>query len=150
MDKDYLDIAYQEGIERVYKKDGGPFGAVICDKFGNVIAKAHNMVIKTHDPTAHAEITAIRKASEKLNTHDLSDCIIYSSCEPCPMCLSAIIWSNIKKVYYVSTREDAKKIGFKDSDIYDYLNNKNNILKKEQVYHEKCHELLDKYEGELY
>ena len=146
----YLELVYQEILEGLKENDGGPFGAIICNRRGNIIAKAHNMVIKTHDPTAHAEIMAIRKASEILKTHDLSNCVIISSCEPCPMCLSAIIWANIKKVYYVSTRNDAKEIGFKDSDIYEYLENKNNILVKEHINNEKLEQLIKNYKGELY
>ena len=102
-------------------KDGGPFGAVIVDKKGKIISKAKNMVICKHDPTAHAEINAIRTACKKLKTHDLTGFVLYTSCYPCPMCLSAIIWSNIKTVYYGNTKEDADKIGFRDDKIYDYL-----------------------------
>ncbi len=109
-------------------QEGGPFAAIITDKEGNIIATGHNKVTSSNDPTAHAEVDAIRNACKKLNTHQLDDCIIYSSCEPCPMCLSAIIWSNIKEVYYAATRHDAEKIGFRDSIIYDYLANKNNII----------------------
>lgn len=105
-----------EGIE----KGKGPFGAVIAMK-GKIIAEASNTVVISHDPTAHAEIMAIREASERLKTHDLSDCIIYCSCEPCPMCLGAIYWSGIKTIVYASGREDAARAGFSDSMIYDEL-----------------------------
>ena len=106
-------------------KDGirngrGPFGALVV-KEGNIIAEACNMVVLSHDPTAHAEVIAIRKASDILKTHDLSDCVIYSSCEPCPMCLGAIYWSGIKKVVYAAGREDAEKAGFSDKLIYDEI-----------------------------
>ena len=94
--------------------EGGPFGAVITDKEGNIIAKGNNMVLKNNDPTAHAEVTVIREACKKLGTYDLSGCILYTSCEPCPMCLSAIIWANIKTVYYGCTKVDAGSIGFRD------------------------------------
>ena len=100
---------------------GGPFGAVIV-KNGKLISKSANKVITTNDPTAHAEISAIRIASKKLNTFDLSDCIIYTSCEPCPMCLGAIYWSRIAKIFYANTRQDAADIGFDDKLIYDELN----------------------------
>lgn len=103
-------------------KEGGPFGAVI-EKNGKIIARAHNTVISSKDPTAHAEINAIRMASQTLNTHDLSGCTLYASTQPCPMCLSAIIWANIGKVYYANTSLDAKKIGFKDDMIYDFIKN---------------------------
>ena len=87
--------------------EGGPFGAVIVNKNGEIISKANNKVIINNDPTAHAEIVAIRQACEKLNTYDLSNCVLYTSCEPCPMCLSAIIWANIKEVYNACTKKDA-------------------------------------------
>ncbi|MDR1683134.1 MAG: nucleoside deaminase [Candidatus Symbiothrix sp.] len=99
---------------------GGPFGAVIV-KDGKEVASGHNMVTLKNDPTAHAEVSAIRKAAKKLNTFDLSGCEIYTSCEPCPMCLSAIYWSRIDKIYYANTKSDAKNIGFDDSFIYDQL-----------------------------
>lgn len=103
------------------EKGGGPFGAVII-KNGEIIAEAHNTVTITNDPTAHAEINAIRQACQKLNTFDLSDCEIYSSCEPCPMCLSAIYWAKISVVYYMNTKKDAAAIGFSDDFIYNELN----------------------------
>ena len=117
----------KSNLENNYKK-GGPFGAVIV-KDGEIISSAHNTVIECNDPTAHAEVNAIRKACQKLNTHDLSGCILYTSAEPCPMCLSAIIWSNIKIVYFANTKKDADDIGFRDDMIYEYLkgNDKNLI-----------------------
>lgn len=99
---------------------GGPFGAVIV-KDGKLIAVGKNNVLLMKDPTAHAEITAIRNACQTLGTHDLSGCILYTSCFPCPMCLSAIVWANIKKVYYGNTKEDAADIGFRDNMIYELL-----------------------------
>jgi guanine deaminase len=102
------------------KAGGGPFGAVIA-RDGKIISEAHNMVVPSHDPTAHAEVLAIRKASATLKSHDLSDCIIYASCEPCPMCLGAIYWSGIKKVVYAAGRKDAADAGFNDSLIYDEI-----------------------------
>lgn len=118
MNNDFLKVAAIEAIHGSSKGDGGPFGAVIVDKSGNVISRGHNEVLTSHDPTNHAEVVAIRKACLKLKTHDLSDCIIYSSCEPCPMCLSAIIWSNIKVMYFGATRYDAAAAGFRDDVIY--------------------------------
>ena len=102
-------------------KAGGPFGCVITDKDGNEIATGHNMVTLTNDPTAHAEVVTIREACKKLNTFDLSGYKLFTSCEPCPMCLSAIYWSRITDVYYANTRTDAKNIGFDDEFIYDEL-----------------------------
>jgi tRNA(Arg) A34 adenosine deaminase TadA len=96
---------------------GGPFGAVIV-KNDEIVAKGWNKVTSTNDPTAHAEVTVIREACKKLNTFDLTGCELYTSCEPCPMCLSAIYWSGIKKVYYGNTRKDAADINFDDDFIY--------------------------------
>jgi tRNA(Arg) A34 adenosine deaminase TadA len=102
------------------KIGGGPFGAVIT-KNGKVISESNNMVVLSHDPTAHAEVLAIRKASSALKSHDLSDCTIYTSCEPCPMCLGAIYWSGIKRVVYASDRHAAAESGFSDKLIYDEI-----------------------------
>lgn len=111
------------------KSNGGPFGAVIV-KNGKIIAHGHNMVIGTNDPTAHAEIVAIRKTTAKLKRFDLSDCEIYSSCEPCPMCLGAIHWAKMRKLYFGCTRRDAAAIGFDDKFIYDVIRG---TAKKKQV-----------------
>ena len=103
--------------------DGGPFGCVIV-KDGKIIAEGSNKVTATNDPTAHGEIVAIREACRKLNTFNLLGCELYSSCEPCPMCLSAIYWSHINIVYYANNRNDAKNIDFDDSMIYSEINKK--------------------------
>lgn len=102
------------------KHGGGPFGAVIV-KNGEIISAKANSVTQTNDPTAHAEVNAIREACKKLNTFDLSGCTIYTSCEPCPMCLGAIYWARIDKVYYGNNKTDARNIGFDDSFIYDEI-----------------------------
>lgn len=102
------------------RNGGGPFGAVIT-RNGEVVATGVNRVTANNDPTAHAEVTAIRNAAQKLGTFDLSDCEIYTSCEPCPMCLGAIYWARLKKVYFANNKEDAKNIGFDDSFIYDEM-----------------------------
>ncbi|MBQ5778716.1 MAG: nucleoside deaminase [Paludibacteraceae bacterium] len=101
-------------------QNGGPFGAVIV-KDGQVVAESGNRVTENLDPTAHAEIMAIRQACEKLKTFDLSGCEIYSSCEPCPMCLSAIYWARLDALYFANTKEDAKQIDFDDSFIYEQI-----------------------------
>lgn len=111
--------AIELSIENV-EKGGGPFGAIIV-KGDEIIASGTNRVTADHDPTAHAEVNAIRNACKKLNTFDLSGCVIYSSCEPCPMCLSAIYWANLDKLFYGNTKEDAKDIGFSDQFIYEEL-----------------------------
>lgn len=97
---------------------GGPFGAIIV-KNGEIVAEGFNRVTSSNDPTAHAEITAIRNACQKLGTFDLSGCEIYTSCEPCPMCLAAIYWARIEKIYYANTKNDAAKIDFDDDFIYE-------------------------------
>jgi len=116
-------IAIEEARKGMRNHEGGPFGAVIV-RNGKIIAKGHNLVIKINDPTAHAEIIALRLASAKLKRFDLSDCEIYSSCEPCPMCFSAIHWAKIRKLYFGCTRDDAAKIGFDDKFIYDVIRGK--------------------------
>ena len=134
----------ERGIEQ---EEGGPFGAIIIDKNGNIIGNGNNQVLKEKDPTAHAEIVAIREACKKLDTQDLSGCILYTSCEPCPMCLSAIIWANIKTIYYGCTKEDAGKIGFRDDKIYEYIIGKNNgMLEKIQIDREECIKTFEKYQ----
>jgi guanine deaminase len=126
-------------------KNGGPFGAVIL-KDGKIVSIAHNTVIESKDPTAHAEINAIRLATKKLNTHDLTGCTLYVNAEPCPMCLSAIIWANIKEVYYANTKEEAGNIGFRDDLIYDYIKNRDeNILKTHHVENEKAKEIFEEF-----
>lgn len=102
-------------------KGCGPFGCIITDKYYNILASQHNRVTELNDPTAHAEINAIRDTCKKINNFDLHNCILFTSCEPCPMCLSAIYWAKIKNIYYSNTRNDAKKIGFDDEFIYDEL-----------------------------
>ena len=121
---EYMKIAKELSDDNLQSNSGGPFGACIV-KDGKVIGKGSNKVLKNNDPTAHAEIMAIRNACKNINSYDLSGCELYTSCYPCPMCLSAIIWSNIKKVYYGNTKEDAADIGFRDKKIYDYIKNTN-------------------------
>ena len=118
----YMKVAKELSEKNLRTKNGGPFGACIV-KDGKVIGKGSNSVIVNNDPTAHAEIMAIREACKAINSHDLSGCIIYTSCFPCPMCLSAIIWANIKKVYYGNLRTDAKNIGFRDQHIHNSIVN---------------------------
>lgn len=101
-------------------ENGGPFGAVIV-KDGEIIARGVNRVTSNNDPTAHAEVNAIREAAQKLGTFDLKGCEIYSSCEPCPMCLGAIYWAHLDKLYYANTKKDAKEIDFDDSFIYEEI-----------------------------
>lgn len=117
---EYMKIAKELSEESIRTHEGGPFGACIV-KDGIVVGRGRNMVLKNNDPTAHAEVMAIRNACSNLGTYDLTGCELYTSCYPCPMCLSATIWSNIKKVYYGNTKEDAADIGFRDDYIYEFI-----------------------------
>ncbi len=112
-----MEKAIALSLEKMRADEGGPFGAVIT-RDNVIIATGHNQVTSHNDPTAHAEIVAIRNACQKLGTFDLAGCELYTSCEPCPMCLSAIYWARIKKIYFGNTRADAAKIGFDDDFIY--------------------------------
>lgn len=118
-DKELMLRAIELSEESV-RNGGGPFGAVIA-RDGKIIAEGSNCVTLHHDPTAHAEVTAIRKAADKLKTFDLSGCVIYTSCEPCPMCLGAIYWAHLDKIFYANDRKDAAAIGFDDDFIYKEL-----------------------------
>lgn len=118
---------------------GGPFGAVIA-RDGEIVATGVNRVVSDHDPTAHAEISAIRAAAEKMNTFDLSGCEIYTSCEPCPMCLGAIYWAHIDRMYYGNNKRDAAAVGFDDAFIYKELelSPKSRRLKSESLLPEEA------------
>lgn len=120
MEKKFMNRALELAREGMKKNQGGPFGCVIV-KNGSIIAEGNNRVTSDHDPTAHAEIIAIRNACRILNSFQLNDCEIYTSCEPCPMCLGAIYWARPKRVYYAANREDAAKAGFDDDFIYKEL-----------------------------
>jgi guanine deaminase len=106
--------------EKMKEGHGGPFGAVVVLD-NKIIARGYNNVLSSNDPTAHAEVDAIRKACKTLNTFQLQDCVLYTSCEPCPMCLGAIYWARLSKVYYGNTRQDAANIGFDDNFIYEEI-----------------------------
>jgi len=131
----------RKGIE----KKEGPFGAVIT-RNGEILAGSYNMVSLLNDPTAHAEINAIRAATKKLNSFDLSGCEIYTSCEPCPMCLGAIYWARINKIYFAGTREDTKNAGFDDFFIYEEISLplQQRALEIHQLLHE---EILDAFKA---
>ncbi len=120
MQKQFMRRAIELAREGMDAGAGGPFGSVVvCN--GEIIAEGYNRVTSDNDPTAHAEVTAIREACQKLGTFQLNDCEIYTSCEPCPMCLGAIYWARPKVVYYACTREDAAAIDFDDQLIYDEI-----------------------------
>lgn len=150
--EDIMSLGKQQALKTMLNDIGGPFGAVIV-KNEEIISIASNTVLADNDPTAHAEINAIREAGKILETHDLSGCELYATGYPCPMCLSAIIWANIKKVYFALTPQEAEKIGFRDDTIYKFLEDKgyelkirNKTMEIEQVAHDECVELFDKYE----
>jgi len=142
---EYMKLAIEEARTGIHAQHGGPFGCVIV-KDGEVVGRGHNCVLKNNDPTCHGEVAAIRDACIKLNTHDLSGCELYTTGEPCHMCLCACLWANISKVYYGCTIEDNGRIGFRDEKfdglfsgrekLGDYLN---------EVDREACIELFDEY-----
>lgn len=140
----YMQIAFDEARKGMRCGKGGPFGAVIV-RDGEVLAAACNEVLLSNDPTAHAEILAIRSACRKLKNYDLSGCALYATGEPCPMCLSAIVWANIKTVYYASAACEAEKIGFRDNMIYRYLRGEEQILEIRQMDGEEGPALYEEY-----
>ncbi len=146
----YMKIAKELSEDNLKTNVGGPFGACVV-KDGKIIGKGSNHVLSNNDPTAHAEVMAIRDACKNINSYDLNGCELYTSCYPCPMCLSAIIWSNIKKVYYGNTKEDAANIGFRDDYIYSYIKsltdntNDNSVLKLECIDREETIETFNQF-----
>ena len=147
----YMKIAKELSEDNLKTNVGGPFGACVV-KDGKIIGKGSNHVLSSNDPTAHAEVMAIRDACKNINSYDLNGCELYTSCYPCPMCLSAIIWSNIKKVYYWNTKEDAANIGFRDDYIYNYIKNltdnntnDNSVLKLEYIDREETIETFNQF-----
>ncbi len=148
-DATFMDHAIQAAIKGMLSNDGGPFGCVIV-KNGKIIGTGNNKVTSTNDPTAHAEIMAIRAACKHLDSFQLDDCILYTSCEPCPMCFGAIYWARPKKVFYACNKQDAAEIGFDDEFIYKELDleltkrsipfeqiNRKNALKAFEAWKEK-------------
>lgn len=144
-----MNLGIKQAQKTMRENIGGPFGAVITDKEGKILSVASNTVLGNHDPTAHAEINAIREAAATLGTHDLSGCILYATGYPCPMCLSAIIWANIKTVYFGCNPTDADKIGFRDDFIYSFINNgcaDEDTMKLIPLSRQDCLELFNEYE----
>lgn len=146
--KDYMNLAINEAKKTMRKDIGGPFGALIVDQNGKILSVASNTVLGDHDPTAHAEMNAIRKATKAIGSHDLTGCKLYTTAYPCPMCLGAIIWSNIKKVYYGCIESDADEIGFRDDFIYKFIETGRediDILDLEETQRELCLTLFKEY-----
>lgn len=142
----FMRRAIQLSVDNI-NKGGGPFGAVIV-KDGEIIAESANSVTSDNDPTAHAEVNAIRMAAKKLNNYDLSGCEIYSSCEPCPMCLGAIYWARIDRLYYGNTQNDAAIAGFSDEFIYKEIakNFETRNLRTENILREEAIEAFTKWQ----
>lgn len=142
----YMDLAIKEAEIGIRKGHGGPFGAVIV-KDGVVIGKGHNQVVKNQDPTCHGEVMAIHDACKKIASFDLSGCELYTTAEPCPMCLGAILWSNIKKVYYGCNIIDTEGIGFRDNVFYEMnkTGQKDKLLK--ELDRAQCLKLFGEYQS---
>ena len=140
----FMKSAINEARKGIHSGHGGPFGAVIV-KDGKIIAKGHNEVLKRNDSTCHGEIMAIRKACKKLGTFDLSGCEIYTTGNPCPMCLGAILWANIDKIYYGCTVIDTENIGFRDNKFYEKSKDEEKAKYIKQVDREACLKLYEEY-----
>lgn len=143
-DEQAMNEAIKEAYDGINAGDGGPFGTVIV-KDGNIIGKGHNCVVKNQDPTCHGEMEAIRNACKNQKTFDLSGSVLYTTAQPCPMCLGAILWANIKIVYQGCDIKDTGKIGFRDDKFYDFINGKGNLLEIKELEREKCLELFGDY-----
>lgn len=145
---DIMLLAIERAKKTMNQNIGGPFGAAVIDKDGNVISVSSNSVLKDNDPTAHAEVNAIRQACKAINSYNLDGCVLYTTAYPCPMCLSAIIWANIKKVYFGCRPKDAEEIGFRDDFIYRFIENKcknKNILELNELDRDECLMLFAEY-----
>lgn len=141
--------ALQRAQQTMSENIGGPFGAAIINNKGEILAIASNSVLRDKDPTAHAEVNAIRAACKKINSYDLSGCVLYTTAYPCPMCLAAIIWANIKKVYFGCRASDAEAIGFRDDFIYRFIEDKcrdNNVMEISELDRNECLQLFKEYQ----
>jgi guanine deaminase len=148
--EEFMQEAIRLSIEKMEAGFGGPFGAVVvCN--GQIIARGYNNVLSSNDPTAHAEVDAIRKACQALGTYQLDNCELYTSCEPCPMCLGAIYWARPKKVYYGNTKTDAANIGFDDQFIYNEIDKPLSIrtIPMEQLLPEQAKEAFDRWAAKV-
>lgn len=143
---EYMRLAFEDALKGMAANEGGPFGACIV-KDGKILSVAHNEVLASQDPTAHAEIVAIRKAAKAIGSHDLAGAEIYTTGYPCPMCLSAIIWANIKTCYYSNDLQAAEKIGFRDDFIYQHLRGKETGVKIIALDEGHCLSLYEQYQA---
>ena len=140
----FMQAALEEAYAGIEAGDGGPFGTVIV-RDGEIVGRGHNRVVVNQDPTCHGEMEAIRDACKNLGTFDLSGCELYTTAEPCPMCLGATLWANIPVVYYGCTREDSNEIGFRDEVFYEYLAGEADLLTVSEFERERCLELFETY-----
>lgn len=145
MKTEYMRMAIEEARIGIRNGHGGPFGSVIV-KNGEIIGKGHNMVLKNNDSTAHGEVVAIRNAEQNLGTYDLSGAELYTTGEPCPMCLAACMWANISKIYYGCTIDDNESIGFRDAKFDELLGGRSQMADYlQQIEREECLKLFDEY-----
>lgn len=140
----FMQAALEEAYAGIEAGDGGPFGTVIV-KDGEIVGRGHNRVVVNQDPTCHGEMEAIRDACKNLGTFDLSGCELYTTAEPCPMCLGAILWSNISATYYGCTRQDSAEIGFRDDAFYRQLSGEEETVDVQEFDRDACRELFDDY-----
>lgn len=144
-DKDYMNEAIKEAQTGIHNGDGGPFGAVIV-RDGEIIGRGHNCVLKEHDSTWHGETSAIRDAERNIGSHDLSGCVIYTTGEPCPMCLGACLWANIEHIYYGCSIEDNERIGFRDRKFDDLTGGRRDLTGYlSEVCRDECLDLFEEY-----
>ena len=141
---DFMREAINEAKKGIHRGEGGPFGSVVV-KEGRIVGRGHNMVVANNDPTAHGEISAIRDACNNLNTFSLEGCELYTTAEPCPMCLAAILWSRIDKVYYGCNVMDTAEIGFDDSKFYNALKGDNDLCTLSELDRDECLKLFKEY-----
>ncbi len=144
MDNIFMEEAIRQALEGIEQQHGGPFGSVVV-KDGKIIGRGHNQVLAKKDPTCHGEMEAIRDACKNLGTHDLSGAELYTTAEPCPMCLGAILWSNIAKVYYGCNRKDAASLGFRDDAFYDFIAGSSDLLKLREFNRRQCLAVFERY-----
>lgn len=144
---DFMQVAIDEAYQGIQAGDGGPFGSVIV-KNGEIVGQGHNRVLAENDLTCHGEMEAIRDACKNLGTHDLSGCELYTTAEPCPMCLGAILWSNMSQVYYGCTRQDSAEIGFRDDAFYRQLDGEEETVDVQEFDRDTCLELFNDYAAE--
>jgi guanine deaminase len=144
MKKEFMKYAIDEAYIGINNNHGGPFGCVIV-RNGNIIGKGHNCVLLKKDPTCHGEMEAIRDACRNLNTYDLSGCELYTTAQPCPMCMGAALWANIKKIYYGCNTKDTENIGFRDDIFYRFLDGEGDIADVTEFERDSCLELFADY-----